>query len=157
MLICRLPAAGWDPQPIPRHSHRLVSQAAGTWSYGLSALLVFGATCSVLFLTERFGRRTLVLTGGSLCCGCNFLIAGLGTIKSTKAINNVILAFICIWVCAYAFCLAGVSWGLSAEVSSPRLRAKTTAFSQNFYQAFGIIFGFTIPLMLGTGPGAAGW
>ena len=99
----------------------------------------------------------MILTGGTGCSICNFIIGGLGTATPSTTINNAILGMICIWVLFYACCLAGICWGISAELPSPRLRAKTAAFAQNFYQVFGIVFGFVVPLMLASGPGAANW
>ena len=107
------------------------------------------------YLTERFGRRTLLLTGSVGCATSNFIIGALGCGPTTTPYLNATLAVICIWIAFYSTCFAGVGWGISAEISAPRLRGKTTAVCMSFYMVFSIISSFTVPLMLAkTGPGA---
>ena len=120
-----------------------------------STLLVFGVLCCVFYLTERFGRRTLLLTGSIGCAASNWLVGGLGFATQTPTVLNAELAMICIWIAFYSTCFAGVGWGISAEIAAPRLRGKTTAVCMTFYQVVSIISSFCVPLMLATtGPGA---
>jgi len=121
-------------------------------------LLVVGVLICVTYLTERFGRRTLLLTGSVGCSVSNYIIGALGCRPQTTPYLNATLAVICIWIAFYSTCFAGVGWGISAEISAPRLRGKTTAICMSFYMVFSIISSFTVPLMLAkTGPGARNW
>ncbi|KAL1410692.1 hypothetical protein Q8F55_001634 [Vanrija albida] len=129
----------------------------------------FQATCIVysllvamvivsFYTTERFGRRTLIFTGGTGCFVCNVILGALGTLKRTDAVLNATLGVICIWVLFYAGCLAGVGWGLTSEISTPRLRARTTGVVVSMSMCFSLMFGYTVPLMLAaTGKGARNW
>lgn len=128
------------------------------------------------YLTERFGRRSLLLTGGTGCFVCNIILGTLGVVKRTDAVLHATLAVICIWVLFYAGCLAGVGWGLTSEIATPRLRARTAGVVINGSQSFSLMFGYTVgeavvstlgrvidysnqvPLMLAsTGSGARNW
>ncbi|KAL1404868.1 hypothetical protein Q8F55_008479 [Vanrija albida] len=107
------------------------------------------ATLSVSFYcTDRFGRRTLLFTGGIGCFICNIILGTLGVVKHTPAVLNATLGVICVWVVIYASCLGGVCWGLSSEIATPRLRARTTAVVVNMSTLFSLLFGYTVPLML---------
>ncbi|WOO81685.1 MFS transporter fmqE [Vanrija pseudolonga] len=129
----------------------------------------FQATCIVysllvamvivsFYTTEKFGRRTLIFTGGTGCFVCNIILGALGTQERTDTNLNATLAVICIWVLFYAGCLAGVGWGLTSEISTPRLRARTTGVVISMSMCFSLMFGYTVPLMLAsTGKGARGW
>ncbi|GFZ49652.1 hypothetical protein JCM24511_07053 [Saitozyma sp. JCM 24511] len=122
-----------------------------------SGLLVFMVLVS-FYLTERFGRRSLLLTGGTGCFVCNIILGTLGVVKRTDAVLHATLAVICIWVLFYAGCLAGVGWGLTSEIATPRLRARTAGVVINGSQSFSLMFGYTVPLMLAsTGSGARNW
>lgn len=96
------------------------------------------------YTTERFGRRTLILTGGTGCFVCNIMLGTFGVVKRTDPILNATLGIICIWVVFYAGCLAGVGWGLTSEISTPRLRARTTGVVINMSQSFSLLFGYTV-------------
>lgn len=109
----------------------------------ISTLLVFMVGVS-FYSTERFGRRTLVFVGGIGCFVCNIVLGTLGVVKRTDVVLNVTLAVICIWVLFYAGCLGGVCWGLTSEISTPRLRARTTGIVVNMSTCFSLLFGCTV-------------
>ena len=96
------------------------------------------------YLTERFGRRTLLLIGASGCFVCNIIIGTLGVVARTETVLHATLAVICIWVLFYSGCMAGVSWGLTTEIATPRLRARTAAVVINGSQCFSLMFGYTV-------------
>ena len=108
-----------------------------------SSLLVFMVIVS-FYTTERFGRRPLILTGGAGCFICNIIIGSLGTRQKTDAVLNATLGVICIWVVIYAGCLAGVGWGLTTEIATARLRARTAGVVINGSQCFSILFGYVV-------------
>jgi hypothetical protein len=98
------------------------------------------ATLSVSFYcTDRFGRRTLLFTGGMGCFICNIILGTLGVVKHTPAVLNATLGVICVWVVIYAACLGGVCWGLSSEIATPRLRAHDGGRGQHVHPVFSAI------------------
>lgn len=96
------------------------------------------------YTTEKFGRRTLIFTGGTGCFVCNIILGALGTQERTDTNLNATLGVICIWVLFYAGCLAGVGWGLTSEISTPRLRARTTGVVISMSMCFSLMFGYTV-------------
>ncbi|ODN77562.1 hypothetical protein L202_04732 [Cryptococcus amylolentus CBS 6039] len=113
--------------------------------------ILLGALMISFYTIERFGRRTLILAGGVGCTIFNVIIGATGFMpKDSTTTNNTTLAFICLWVFTYATTFAGTCWSISAEVATPRLRAKATAFAISTNAMSGALFNTTVPLMIST-------
>ena len=72
----------------------------------------------------------------------------MGVIKQTTTSQNATLAVICIWVFVYALGFAGTGWILAGEVATPRLRAKTAAFTAASNGVAGAIYDTTVSFCL---------
>ena len=94
--------------------------------------------------TDRFGRRALILIGGTGLCIGNIVLGCLGLIEQTDAVLRALTGVLCIWVIIYGLCLGGVGWSLVPEVATPRLRARTTGFVINGTQTFSLLFGYVV-------------
>ncbi|KAH7385141.1 general substrate transporter [Cadophora sp. MPI-SDFR-AT-0126] len=117
-------------------------------------VLVVGILTS-FYTVDRIGRRALLLYGGCAMCVINFAVGGLGFLKPTDS-NGIALVFLCsLWAFVYANSLAPIGWIALVESSSPRLRAKTTAIAVTIQYCTGILFSYTVPLMLSNQD--AGW
>ncbi|WVQ72838.1 hypothetical protein IAR50_002399 [Cryptococcus sp. DSM 104548] len=113
--------------------------------------ILLGALMISFYTIERFGRRTLILVGGVGCTIFNVIIGATGFMpKNSTTTDNTTLAFICLWVLTYATTFAGTCWSISAEVATPRLRAKATAFAISTNAMSGALFNTTVPLMIST-------
>ncbi|ODN95257.1 hypothetical protein L198_04646 [Cryptococcus wingfieldii CBS 7118] len=113
--------------------------------------ILLGALMISFYTIERFGRRTLILAGGVGCTIFNVIIGATGFMpKDSTTTDNTTLAFICLWVFTYATTFAGTCWSISAEVATPRLRAKATAFAISTNAISGALFNTTVPLMIST-------
>ncbi|TYJ58911.1 hypothetical protein B9479_000344 [Cryptococcus floricola] len=113
--------------------------------------ILLGALMISFYTIERFGRRTLILAGGVGCTIFNVIIGATGFMpKNSTTTDNTTLAFICLWVFTYATTFAGTCWSISAEVATPRLRAKATAFAISTNAMSGALFNTTVPLMIST-------
>lgn len=110
-------------------------------------LVLVGGIFSSFYWVDKAGRRTLVLYGGvimgSICC----IVGGLGFIEQTTASGTGLITLCAAWAFVYANSLAPIGewllgttisgfatntvvilgWTSLVEVSSPALRAKTTA------------------------------
>ncbi|WRT67706.1 uncharacterized protein IL334_004678 [Kwoniella shivajii] len=142
----------WSGSPIIFNYTTYFLQQAGLpepfqASVIIYCILIFSLMVS-FYGIERLGRRTLILTGGLACTVFNVAIAGLGFAKKSDATDSATLAFICLWVFMYAFGFAGTGWTCAAEIATPRLRAKTTAFAASTNAISGAIFNSTVPLMI---------
>ena len=102
-----------------------------------------------------FGRRTLLL-GAMITISFSMLSIGVCGFSIEKpATQHALVAFTCIFFAAYATGIAPVGPSYQGETATPRLRAKTNSISQACGQSWGLIFAYTIPLMLSTE--GAGW
>ncbi|KAF0320270.1 MFS hexose transporter [Colletotrichum asianum] len=109
----------------------------------INAILLVGIILS-FYMVDKVGRRTLVLGGGFGMMVICFIVGGLGFMQPTSASGPVLIALCGIWAFLYANSLAPIGWISLVEVSSPKLRAKTTSLAN-----------YTVPLMLSNQ--YAGW
>ncbi|KAI8308017.1 Alpha-glucosides permease MPH3 [Colletotrichum sp. SAR11_59] len=120
----------------------------------INAILLVGIILS-FYMVDKVGRRTLVLGGGFGMMVICFIVGGLGFMQPTSASGPVLIALCGIWAFLYANSLAPIGWISLVEVSSPKLRAKTTSLAVTVQYITGIIFNYTVPLMLSNQ--YAGW
>lgn len=107
------------------------------------------------YTTDLVGRRPLLL-GACITIVLSLLGIGIaGSVKQTKSTSNALIVLACIWVVAYASGIAPSGATYQGETATPRLRAKTNSFAQAIGGMFGLIFSYTVPLMLS--PQQAGW
>lgn len=132
---------------------------------------------------EKLGRRPLLLGGGVVMAICLFVVGGLGFKASLP--GAALVALTCIWTAAYALSAGPLGehlvfrvsspsnerleadndapcfrpkcsgWSYVAETASPRLRAKTAGIAASGTCIFGLIFNYTVPIMLS--PQQANW
>ncbi|KAH3904725.1 hypothetical protein HBI56_213670 [Parastagonospora nodorum] len=117
-------------------------------------VLVVGILTS-FYTVDVVGRRALLIYGGVAMCVINVLVGGLGFMAPTPA-GGIALVFLCsLWAFVYANSLAPIGWISLVETSSPELRAKTTSIAVTIQYLTGILFSYTVPLMLSNQN--AGW
>ncbi|RFN47645.1 maltose permease mal31 [Fusarium flagelliforme] len=107
------------------------------------------------YTVDKVGRRTLVIYGGAAMATICFVVGGLGFMKQTSASGMALVALCSLWAFVYANTLAPIGWISLVEISSPSLRAKTTSIAVTIQYATGILFNYTVPLMLSNQN--AGW
>ncbi|KAG4259894.1 hypothetical protein FPRO03_12544 [Fusarium proliferatum] len=117
-------------------------------------VLVVGIIIS-FYTVDKVGRRTLVIGGGATMATICFIVGGLGFMKQTSASGMALVALCSLWAFVYANTLAPIGWISLVEISSPSLRAKTTSIAVTIQYATGILFNYTVPLMLSNQN--AGW
>jgi MFS family permease len=78
---------------------------------------------------EKFGRRPLLLVGGMGMMLMNLAIAIVGTIPNWQIPGGLVVALFCIWTWSYSSSCAPIGYCYLAEISTPRLRAKTAGFA----------------------------
>ncbi|ORY27114.1 general substrate transporter [Naematelia encephala] len=118
--------------------------------------ITLGAVFSSFFLVEKAGRRRLLLVGLAAMAILNLLIGGLGFLRaSSKTTGGVLITLCSLWEVAFGVSLGPLGWLGLVEVSSLRLRAKTTAFGVLINSFVGLAFGYCTPLLLSAQ--YAGW
>ncbi|KAG2172578.1 hypothetical protein INT44_002593 [Umbelopsis vinacea] len=118
--------------------------------------LGFVGTILSWFLLGKFGRRTIYLSGLSVCCILMFLIGFLGLAPANNtsipwATSGLLLAFVFV----YDLTIGPVCYALVSEISSTRLRGKSIGLARNFYNILSICFSASTPYMLN--PDALNW
>ncbi|KAK2597357.1 hypothetical protein QQS21_006054 [Conoideocrella luteorostrata] len=124
-------------------------------SLGQYALGAVG-TISSWFLMNRFGRRTLYLSGQCIMCvlllaiGCT-AFAGRSNVAAQWAIGSMLL----VYTFTYDATVGPVCYSLVAELTSTRLRTKAVVLARNAYNIVGIATNIITPRMLN--PTAWNW
>ncbi|KAG7149040.1 High-affinity hexose transporter ght4 like protein [Verticillium longisporum] len=118
-------------------------------------LVLVAGIISSFYLVDKTGRRTLVLIGGAFMSLLCFIVGGLGFLTPNAATGSALVALSSIWAFTYAISVAPIGWISLVEVSSPLFRAKTTALASIIQSASGVLFNYTVPLMLSNQN--AGW
>lgn len=98
------------------------------------------------FLVDRMGRRSLTLWGlaGTLVTHC--VGAGLGTQSVSSSIKGVIaMQLLFVWI--YNVTIGSTGVALLAEVSTPRLRAKTVAMGMSVLNILCMVVSFVVPFL----------
>lgn len=100
---------------------------------------------------ERFGRRILLILGGlGMTIAC-LVLGVLGTIPDWVPPGGLVIFLFCLWTWSYSSSCAPIGYVYLAEISTPRLRAKTAGFAAACTAAVGVVTNFCSPLMI------AGW
>ncbi|KAG7710813.1 hypothetical protein KL950_000779 [Ogataea haglerorum] len=115
-------------------------------SCGAQALSIAGVICS-WFIIDRFGRRSLMISGMIAITILNLLIASTGTDKSNRAAMKASSGFMTMYNFVYNIALGAVPYILASEVSSVFLRAKTYAIANLTNNAFQCMWSFVLPYM----------
>ncbi|KAH7039567.1 general substrate transporter [Microdochium trichocladiopsis] len=117
-------------------------------------VLVVGIIVS-FYTVDIVGRRPLVLYGTLAMAVLTFLVGCLSFVTMTAASGAALVALCCLWAFVYANTLAPIGWLSLVEISSPSVRAKTTSIAVTVQYLTGILFNYTVPLMLSNQ--YAGW
>ncbi|KAH7131317.1 maltose permease [Dactylonectria macrodidyma] len=130
-------------------------------------ITVISVVCSLLaasfafFLIERLGRRPQLLGGMYGMLVCLLVVSLLGFFGRGLLWNSRCLAAFCIiWALFYFVSVGAVGWTVVGEISSSRLRAKTTAIAAISSSIFNMGWSIAIPYLVNTeeanlGPRAA--
>ncbi|KAK7413392.1 hypothetical protein QQX98_007769 [Neonectria punicea] len=130
-------------------------------------ITVISVVCSLVaagiafFLIERVGRRPQLLGGMYGMLVCLLVVSLLGFFGRGLLWNSRCLAAFCIiWAFFYFASVGAVGWAVVGEISSSRLRAKTTAVAAISSSIFNMAWSIAIPYLVNTeeanlGPRAA--
>ncbi|KAJ5100417.1 hypothetical protein N7456_006469 [Penicillium angulare] len=112
-----------------------------------------GALISCL-VTDRVGRRPLLISGMFLATFFNFLIAGLGSKADiSTAETNMVIASLILLSASIKYSASTLAYLIAAEIGGTRMRKKTIAVATAVDVIAAIVITISIPYLLGT-PGA---
>ncbi|KAJ9297545.1 hypothetical protein DTO271G3_4320 [Paecilomyces variotii] len=128
-------------------------QLAGVAVYSSFDLGIGVTACGVMgtivswFVVNSYGRRKIFLVGmvGLTVC---LLLIGILDVVPTRAAGWMQASFTVVYALIYQATIGSVAFVLLGEVSSTRLRAKTTALATATQSAFGIAMNVAVPYMV---------
>ncbi|GAA5971626.1 hypothetical protein JCM8115_005885 [Rhodotorula mucilaginosa] len=116
------------------------------------------ATVPGLWLTDKAGRRTMLLVGAAGMIVCHFIVAAISTAtdSTNQPAQKALVAFVCIFIAFFAATWGPIAWVVTGEIYPTSTRAKQMSMStaSNWLWNFGI--GYATPYLVNTGPGNAG-
>ncbi|KAJ1308989.1 hypothetical protein OPQ81_004671 [Rhizoctonia solani] len=124
----------------------------------LTNVVNVAATLPAFILIDRMGRRSLLIWGAFFLCIFQLIIAIAGVTISVDnaAGQRMLVAFVFLYVCAFAVSWGPVAWVLNAEMFPLAVRAKGLAMTSatNWAVNFGI--SYSVPYLVNKGPQSLG-
>lgn len=115
----------------------------------ISILFSMLAAILAFVLIERVGRRPQLLIGTYGMLACLLVISLLGFLGRGQLWNSRALAAFCIiWAIFYYVSVGAVGWTIVGEISSSRLRAKTTSLAAVSSSLFNMGWSIAIPYLV---------
>ncbi|GEP73653.1 MFS transporter [Lentilactobacillus rapi] len=138
---------------IPLIVEKATGSAASSalmWPIIQGILLVIGSLV-FLAIADKFKRKTLLILGGTVM-GLSFILPTVIKVLMPSASPMVIVAFLSLYVAAYSFTWAPLTWVIIGEVFplAIRGRASGAASSANWIGSFAV--GLLFPIMTATMP-----
>lgn len=126
------------------------ASSALMWPIIQGILLVIGSLV-FLAIADKFKRKTLLILGGSVM-GLSFILPTVIKLLMPSASPMIIVAFLSLYVAAYSFTWAPLTWVIIGEVFplAIRGRASGAASSANWIGSFAV--GLLFPIMTATMP-----
>ena len=100
-----------------------------------------------IYLVERLGRRTMLLSFSPLCM-VSLLIMGGVLRRNGPAFGPVLITFACIWNIGFCLSAGAMGYIYVAESSTLQLRAKTVGVAIFFIQGMATVYVYIAPIML---------
>lgn len=124
----------------------LATPEAFNLGVGVTACGVVGNMISWA-LVNSFGRRRIFLTG-LVSLTTTLLLIGILDVVPSQAAAWAQASFTVVYALLYQASVGAISFVLLGEVSSPQLRAKTTALATATQSVFGILMNVVVPYMV---------
>ncbi|KAF7540481.1 hypothetical protein G7054_g1321 [Neopestalotiopsis clavispora] len=115
----------------------------------ISTVFALLSSALAFVLAERMGRRMQIMIGVDGMLVCLLVVGILGFIGSGERWNGLTLSVFCIcWAVFYYMSVGAVGWTIVGEVSSSRLRAKTTSLAAMSSSIFNMSWSIAIPYLV---------
>ncbi|KIM95344.1 hypothetical protein OIDMADRAFT_45246 [Oidiodendron maius Zn] len=106
-------------------------------------------TLSTSLVVDRYGRRPILLAGGSLMAAFLFILGGVGVNPHpNQREKNTMVASVVLYGGAYAISWAPISYIILGEVSTVRLKEKTNDLAVSISVLTTFVVSFTVPYLL---------
>ncbi|KAK6455912.1 glucose transporter/sensor [Scheffersomyces xylosifermentans] len=122
-----------------------------------TSIVNFGSTVPGILLIEVLGRRKLLLGGSCIMAVSQLIVAivGVATGQGSTSANQCLVAFVCIFIAAFAATWGPLCWAVIAECYPLSVRQKSISLctASNWLWNWGIAY--ATPYMVNSGPGNA--
>ena len=123
----------------------------------ITNLINVGATVPGLWLVEKAGRRKLLFWGAVGMCSFHFVVAivGVAAPESSPVANNILIAFVCMFISFFAASWGPVAWVVTGEIFPLKVRAKCMSMAVASNWLFNWALAYATPYLVDPGPGNA--
>jgi sugar porter (SP) family MFS transporter len=112
------------------------------------------STIPGLWMVEKWGRRPLLLFGGTGMAISQFIVAGVGTAMPNNAVaSKTSIAFLCLYIFFFACSWGPVVWVVPGEIFTLKVRAKALSMSTASNWLVNWALAYSIPYMVDAGTG----
>lgn len=114
-----------------------------------------GMTIPGVVLIELIGRRKLLLGGAAVMSTSQLIIAIVSVASDSQSANQVMVAFSCIFIAAFAASWGPTCWAVVGEIFPLTTRAKSVALSTASNWLWNWAIAYATPYLVDEGPGNA--
>ncbi len=132
------------PQIVSRATDSAAEDAL-IWPIINGVILVAGALV-YMAIADRFGRKTLLMLGGTVM-GLSFLLPAVINSLWSDADPMMIVVFLCIYVAFYAFTWAPLTWVIVGEIFPLLIRGRASGLASSFNWIGSFVIALVFPIM----------
>lgn len=139
-----------------------------TDAYSLfAAIIALVTSITLVFTTDRFGRRNIVLTSVTICTLMLLIVGILGFVPKTGPLKKLLIVIACLWsffntaresasellfpliilLLLISKIVGNLGWSFVGEVASQKLRARTAGLAAGISVLFGLTFNTSVPII----------
>jgi sugar porter (SP) family MFS transporter len=117
-----------------------------------------GMTVPGIWAVDKVGRRSLLIIGAVVMCVCEFIVAIVGVTVSVtnQSGQKVLIAFVCIYIGAFAATWGPIAWVVVGEIFPLAIRAKSMSMATASNWLWNFAIGYSTPYLVDEGAGKAG-
>lgn len=132
----------------------------------ITSAINVASTVPGLYLTDKLGRRPLLLTGAIGMCISQFIVAMSGTFSTGQDSNGAVystndsgqkaaVAFVCIYIFFFASTWGPLAWVVTGEIFPLRTRAKSLSITTASNWLLNWAIAYSTPYLVDYGKGSA--
>ncbi|KAL8292787.1 hypothetical protein RQP46_001399 [Phenoliferia psychrophenolica] len=125
---------------------------------GIKSPFLIAIATNGMWAVDKFGRRFLLLTGAVGMATAQLIVAIVGDVisKTNVAGQQVLIAFVCIFIAFFAATWGPMAWVVTGEIYPTSTRAKAMSMSTASNWLLNFAIGYSTPYLVDSGPGKAG-
>ncbi|KAJ5982903.1 Major facilitator-type transporter ecdD [Penicillium waksmanii] len=118
----------------------------------ITSIINLISTLPGMYLTDKTGRRPLLLFGAVGMCVSQLIVAIVGTVTTSTISNQVLIAFVCVYIFFFASSWGPIAWVVTGELFPLKARAKCISITTATCWLFNCVIAYATPYMVNSGP-----